>query len=732
MTTFYLDLESGNDSNAGTSFALRWLTPTTGATAARIAPGDTIRVMASPDATSVGNATWTNNSRTVTLAGAVTANVDTGESAWTASSNVTCSTSSTRKEGSLSSSIAIASGFTTGKAAFKALAGSTDFSAYQQLSFWVRNDAAIANGATLKLCLCSDAAGATPVDTFFIPAIPSTNSWVAFTVNKGSALGSAIQSVALYADSDPGTITLLIDNIIAVKSVASADSLSLTSLIGKDYNLNWAATTAYSLNAQRRPSVPNRNGLRYKVTTAGTTGSSEPTWPTEWGQTVTDGTVVWTCIGNEETYYPIQSINGTTVLLDVDTSNDPTITTGKYQGATESVGTYKREPIKMAMLSASFFSFSTMLAQDTGTADSPITFSGGWNRTDMSTQTGETWTSGQSGLGIGLWNNNSKTGIVFENLNGTRAGTAIEMTHTYGEYNTVRNCQGTGLSTCAIRQATAGGKVNMRGINGSNCLTVGMDVSGAPVDGDAVTVDGNGGGFPQAGLYHGFHKIRLRNFVGRGNSTEATLNGAGTGTPVDVMLSNVETANNAGGAFGAPSGGKMVVINALIGESTTWASPQIQQVNNSYVYVHKNDNGANDHVITTYGGTITSDTSTRHTASGVAWRFNPTNLSRNSQFPLERQVCLIKCTANIAVTVKIWTRRDNTNIHGRLMLKGGQITGVPYDVSVTSDPTINTWVESSALTFTPTEDGVVEVQFDVWDGTGTTNGYWIDDLTVTS
>jgi len=63
MATYYIDFEGGNDANAGTSFATRWKTITNGATAARIAPGDTIRIMASPDPTSIGNATWTGGGR---------------------------------------------------------------------------------------------------------------------------------------------------------------------------------------------------------------------------------------------------------------------------------------------------------------------------------------------------------------------------------------------------------------------------------------------------------------------------------------------------------------------------------------------------------------------------------------------------------------------------------------------------------------------------------------------
>lgn len=55
----------------------------------------------------------------------------------------------------------------------------------------------------------------------------------------------------------------------------------------------WEASTAYSLADFRRPTT--ENGFRYECTTAGTSDSSEPTWPTTIGTTVSDGTAVWTC-----------------------------------------------------------------------------------------------------------------------------------------------------------------------------------------------------------------------------------------------------------------------------------------------------------------------------------------------------------------------------------------------------------------------------------------------------
>lgn len=54
---------------------------------------------------------------------------------------------------------------------------------------------------------------------------------------------------------------------------------------------DWEATTVYVAGDQVVPTV--RNGHFYEVTVGGTSGSSEPTFPTDDGDTVTDGSVTW-------------------------------------------------------------------------------------------------------------------------------------------------------------------------------------------------------------------------------------------------------------------------------------------------------------------------------------------------------------------------------------------------------------------------------------------------------
>ena len=54
----------------------------------------------------------------------------------------------------------------------------------------------------------------------------------------------------------------------------------------------WVADTAYSLGDTVIPT--SANDVEYKCTSAGTSDSSEPTWPTEVGETVVDNSVTWT------------------------------------------------------------------------------------------------------------------------------------------------------------------------------------------------------------------------------------------------------------------------------------------------------------------------------------------------------------------------------------------------------------------------------------------------------
>ena len=89
----------------------------------------------------------------------------------------------------------------------------------------------------------------------------------------------------------------------------------------------WTAATDYDTEDVVQPSAPN--GYVYECSTAGESGSTEPTWPTTLTNTVEDGTVVWTCANpdvqpvNLSSYTAAMQIRTAPYSLGGTTSTDP-------------------------------------------------------------------------------------------------------------------------------------------------------------------------------------------------------------------------------------------------------------------------------------------------------------------------------------------------------------------------------------------------------------------------
>lgn len=228
----------------GSSWSDAWLTITSGATAARIQPGDEIRVSKTADPVSLGqNATFTDGSQDVVLTTSVTKAIEAATNgtggAWTVSANVTGTNNASRKIGSTAATFAPAGAFTTGKVAYAAISGggTQDFSAYRYINLWFRATSTTNIAAnTYKICLCSDATGDTIVNEINLPATNSSSSWQCLVLDYGGALGSSIQSVSIHCLVDPGAspVTFSVNNIFA-----SNGDLSLKTLIGKSGDVNY-------------------------------------------------------------------------------------------------------------------------------------------------------------------------------------------------------------------------------------------------------------------------------------------------------------------------------------------------------------------------------------------------------------------------------------------------------------------------------------------------------------
>jgi hypothetical protein len=745
MATFYLDFEGGNDSNDGTTFANRWKTISNGATSARIAPGDEIRVMGSPPPTSLGvNSTWTSaplqssksltdatnatpisitiashgyntgdfvsvvgvagntaangvweitvvdsntftlnqssgngnrtaggavqliNDRLVKLATPLTANIaSTGpnRSAWTSAGGanvVTSLNTSSRKEGAYSDSVAIAAAFTTGLAAYWPT-GALDLSAYQQVSFWIQQTAGTIGAAgAINLRLCSDAAGTTAVNTISIPSVAATGRWMPMTVNLGTNLGSNIQSVALYVNTDNGAQTFLLNNIIACKASSANDSLTLNSLIGKNI-----------------------------------TG---------------------------ETWWAIQSINNTLVWLDENTNTTNFAGTRGYYGVSETVAAWKRETIKVGPFASTATTVNTI--QDSGTDGSQIVFTGGWDRTNMSSKNLETWLDGVNGLGYGF-SINSRNFINIENFALVRFFNGIVCSGNALRFNLI----------AASFMSASSGAIGISGANTALSLTIGHSVS---VFGILSTDASAANGFNAeiilnhlangtAPIYsYGVGRLKVSKGTGAGIIAKSG-NGADLRSGI-ATFNDITFKDNQLSTFAGETRRSLIYLkDCVLDDATEFASLTSYGGLGKEVYSHNHDGVSGNHKIFHFAGLISAATDQRKTASGISWKMQPTSTTGVTSFnPLILSLTKVACAANSLVTVKAWMRRDNSGLTMRLICKGGQIAGVANDV-IASVTTINDW-EEETITFTPTETGVVEITAEAWGGT--THSGWIDDLTV--
>ena len=659
MAIWYVDPVGGSDSNSGASFALRKLTITS---LGSVAAGDEVRVMGIPSPTLVGDATFTDLSATVTLASPVTMNIDTCDTAWTANTNVTCSAFNGvggYKEGSASARQVVAAAFTTGRIAHKQIGGGSpvDFSAYQQISLWIRSTTVIASGV-LQIQLCSDTAGTTPVNSLTVTVTGGFGStWRCITLDNGSALSNNVQSVALVALSDPGSATIDLDNILACLAPSDAASLSLTSLIGKN--------------------------------TAG------------------------------ETFYPLQSINGTTVII----GGTMTLTSGSsnlrgYTGTTATTSLYKIQPVTIATNSSqTVSSFGTL--NFSGTAAQPITVSGGWNTTDMTTQDYETWIDQKNVNNIGIktvgrsWINISKLNFVhFYNgieLSASSNNITITEPHCHGQFawgvtmdptsgrNTVTspNCQVNGNYGLAL---------------GTNCAATDIICAGNATCGL---------------IFSGGNNNTVTNGTVRNNQIAIDFNSYSNNRVYDVTTGNSVTAAL------TVQGGTGYMFNCTIPESTEF-TPGTTFVDGK-IFSHSHDDTADNYIIYTDGGQISSDSVNREKTSGVAWKMDVTSANRTSAYPLtlgaisRADSIKIACAANKLVTVSARVMRNNTGITLQMVVPGAQIAGVPADVTASAAAAASTY-ETITLTFTPTEAGVVDVIFRAYGGT--TYSAWIDRMSI--
>jgi hypothetical protein len=746
MPTYYIDLDNGSDAGTGADWANAWKTITNGATAARIAPGDEIRISKTPDPASIGNAKWEStteaaggfpaarnitamadngsgliritaanhgcvtgdiaqivalvttgttyesngdyvvtyvdannvdldgsvyvnsrasggtiqkiNSKCVYLASAQTKTVTTCDKVWTGANSGTAAivlaTTDAKKGGSCMRITAPSSAATNTLYGYFAIT-STDFSGYQKLTFWVKNSAAVL-ATHWKVCLCSDTAGATVVDTFELPAIPSTTRWLPLTLTKtgGGNLGAAIQSIALYSNS-----------------VAPTNSSNL--LLD-----NFEACTTSGLNMQ---SLISKNSAAY---------------------------------GGDEAWYGIQSIHGRIVLFDSETNKR------SYQGrgywsttAVETVPTYIRETFKTAIASASTTVVSDVT--DNGTFSNLITYSGGWN-TSTNLQDGDTYLDGINGNGYGVVINN-KTYIYITRCNTVRYYTGIYLQSSYNisiaNNNIVNNTLSGFYYNSSYNNDNDITNVNNNGNYGiyiqNSCNNNNTVVNANNNDNYGIYIQGSGNNDNIVSNANNNNTYAL-------NYNTSSNNSVYNMTSIVNRVSSVNTDSNIN-----------LLRNCTLNE-TTEISGWLNGSKGKIRSINHDGTTDNNWVFANYA-TANWQTTTVHDTEPGSWKCIISNAQRNEGYKFDLEAAQIACKANKLVTVKAWIKKDHaTDIACELRVEADTVRGIAADAATAATDTTD-WQEVT-LTFTPTKQCVVPVIFNTWYVADNSNTY-LGSVTIT-
>ncbi len=239
--------------------------------------------------------------------------------------------------------------------------------------------------------------------------------------------------------------------------------------------------------------------------------------------------------------------------------------------------------------------------------------------------------------------------------------------------------------------------------------------------------------------------LRLSSPVVFGNSLSQLL--AAVGVLRVVSLTDAET----NGTYQSPTlqvyGGLLEVIGGTIYGTPLFAGCGVMRVNGStwtsfgaptiatgqdgaygYLLSFRHNGLADDHRIYFRYGSVLSNATTRHTASGLSWQHLPTGgaavwFRPNIYFRVPVQ-------SGIATTIKAWVYEDATydgTAHPRIVALGGYLQGIASDGVGDSHTGAEAW-EQLTVTVTPTETGMLPF---IVEGQGTTGSFYVDDLSVT-
>ena len=652
-----------------------------------------------------------------------------------------------------------------GKVAHVQLDSTLDLSAYQQISIIINQDSADANvNGNIKVCLCSDNSGDTIVDEAvqkfnYNNTSYNGNLWWHNTENTGAALGSSINSIAIYVtNTHTSQMVFNINSLIVSKSTSSNDCLTYNSLVG--------------LNTTADPFWHSVGYIRNDIIVLEKTNKNR-------------GTPAFTYYSGVGYYTSVNS-NSATIYV-----RQPLI----FGGIRETWGSQFNNGI------LNFASIS-------GTSGNPIVVSGGWDTSSMSNQTGSTFVDMKCGQEEFIWMQHCSY-IQFSKLGAVRFNTGV---YTTGNYSTGTSnyvdmtdidlicCDYNGADLYSTKfnklkmNFSFGGQSN-RGISLQQIgIAPGSNKADFVLKGRALR---NGSGY---GVYINdwvpeflhIHTIDMRGLSSQGLRI-TSKNDMEIENYYGGCMSQLNSGSNDGSLVVHSDVGGNIVINNVYIEGGTYAmklnsgitmnnlqhtiltdtdkmmgngggysiwntnanpnqpvvvlggqvAKEIRPQSNSYMKLHNlamNMTGteigtsglANGYVWAsdydqTSGDlrsfyknhTVYPETSTTQPGSGTAWKQElDSGLGTTNTTPQEFSLGKVAVNGGSQLTVSIYVRRSSTNVFPGIHIKKNGLIGVTSDVSAYITAAADTWQQISA-SCTPTSSGVLEITLGAYRaGTG--------------
>lgn len=718
MATFHIDLVNGVDGNNGVDWAHAGKTMWNAWNFWDVHPGDLIKVSKTPDPSSLGiNATWSDNNKLITLASALTKNIEMCESAWNVAVNVSQADETYYyKEGTKSRKITPAAAFVTGKMAWKSFAVQ-NFSAYSKISFWIRVSSAM-DLSKLKICLCSDVNGDVIVNQAVINFYAYMTGWYPVVLNTG-ALGNSIQSVALYAVSDPGTTSIYIDDIIA------CNNLTLQSMIGKNIadDTFWPIRSINDISVQiGNPQDNATYGLVYRGVSETRTLYQRPGFADRFPMSSSD---YWHNSPSHQGDDPVIEISGG---WDPNTNTQNGITCfDGYTGNGEGIHLINVDKIKYTKFAlvrwyygfrgydnntgielqdveCSFCNYYGIYAY----SSAPLIYdSNSWVLKNIKT-------FGNSSMG--LYTTDCHKWSI-DGFLGVNEYYAIDAYH--NDYSSWKNITSKWNSSYGLLLQSS-----------YDCLVDG--ITSNTNDGDAASFSScpniivkniSASGCTYDGIrFSGCSGAVCENI----NSINNSQYGVNIDSCINIKIKDLVTSGNTYGGM-VTYDSQVFLNNPLICETnkiifgSSYYYGRDQFISSKKFYQINNY-----HRIFNYSGKVQSEQFVRHTASGLAWTLIPEHPQQKLRFPPNNFKMTVR--ANKEVTINAYVRKT-TAYNGnapRLIIVGNVLSGITTDVIDSFSLGANIW-EQLEVKGTPTEDGVLEFYVDC---DGNVGNIYVDDFGV--